>query len=80
MHFELAEKKFMNGFRAHVHALGLATACITLVTLPSLLNAQHYKQTNLVSDIPGMAATTDTKLVNAWGISRSSGTPLVGFG
>jgi hypothetical protein len=25
---------------------------------------QHYKQTNLVSDIPGMAAATDPNLVN----------------
>lgn len=37
--------------------------------------AQTYVQTNLVSDIPGLAATTDRLLVNAWGISRSSGSP-----
>ena len=32
-----------------------------------------FKQTNLVSDIPGLAAITDPSLVNAWGISESSG-------
>lgn len=53
-------------------------------TLPSLLllstslpaqQTQHYKQTNLVSDTSGSAATTDPNLVNAWGLSRSSGSP-----
>lgn len=65
----------MNGFsfRAHVHYL--ATACISLIAIPSMLQAQHYKQTNLVSDIPGMAAATDPNLVNAWGISRGTATP-----
>jgi uncharacterized protein (TIGR03118 family) len=37
--------------------------------------AQHYKQTNLISNIPGMAVATDPNLVNPWGISRSSGSP-----
>jgi uncharacterized protein (TIGR03118 family) len=33
-------------------------------------------QTNLVSDLPGVAATTDPNLVNSWGISESSGSPF----
>jgi uncharacterized protein (TIGR03118 family) len=37
--------------------------------------SQHYKQTNLVSDIPGMASTTDPNLVNPWGLARSSTSP-----
>jgi uncharacterized protein (TIGR03118 family) len=37
--------------------------------------AQHYTQTNLVSDISGMAAVTDPNLKNAWGLARSSGSP-----
>ncbi len=37
--------------------------------------AQHYQQTNLVSDVPGLAARTDPHLVNAWGLARSSGSP-----
>jgi uncharacterized protein (TIGR03118 family) len=36
---------------------------------------QHYKQTNLVSDVPGMAKVTDPNLVNPWGLARSSGSP-----
>lgn len=36
---------------------------------------QHYKQTNLVSDLPGLANATDSNLVNPWGISRGSSTP-----
>jgi uncharacterized protein (TIGR03118 family) len=53
-------------------------ATVALLSLASALTAQptqHYKQTNLVSDIPGVAATTDPNLVNAWGLSRSSGSP-----
>ncbi len=37
--------------------------------------SQHYKQTNLISDMPGVAAVTDPNLVNPWGLSRSSTTP-----
>jgi uncharacterized protein (TIGR03118 family) len=32
-----------------------------------------YTQTNLVSDIAGMATFTDSHLVNPWGLSRSAG-------
>lgn len=44
------------------------------VSLTSLAEAQHYQQTNLVSDQPG-ATTTDSHLVNPWGLSRSSTSP-----
>jgi uncharacterized protein (TIGR03118 family) len=46
------------------------------------LNAQagvargSYHQTNLVSDIPGLALHTDSKLVNPWGLSSSSTSPI----
>src|SRR3979411_2131047 len=33
-------------------------------------------QTNLVSDQPGKARITDPDLVNAWGMSRSPGSPI----
>ena len=33
-------------------------------------------QTNLVSDLPGVAVATDPNLVNPWGISESSGSPF----
>jgi len=35
-----------------------------------------YKQTNLVSDLPGMAAVTDPNLVNPWGITASPTSPF----
>ena len=31
---------------------------------------QHYTQTNLVSNTPGIAPVTDSDFVNAWGLSR----------
>jgi len=33
-------------------------------------------QTNIVSDLPGVAALTDPNLVNAWGISESQASPF----
>ena len=35
-----------------------------------------YVQTNLVSDIPGLATILDTSLVNPWGISHSATSPF----
>jgi hypothetical protein len=35
-----------------------------------------YIQTNLVSDIPGLAAITDPVLINPWGISHSATSPF----
>src|SRR5467141_3758884 len=37
--------------------------------------AQHYNQTNLVSNTSGVAPVTDPQLINPWGISRGSGSP-----
>ena len=36
---------------------------------------QHYQETDLVSDVPGRAATTDPHLVNPWGLARSATSP-----
>jgi uncharacterized protein (TIGR03118 family) len=36
----------------------------------------HVHQTNLVSDVPGRAQTTDPHLVNAWGITASPTSPF----
>jgi len=35
-----------------------------------------YAQTNLVSDIPGLAARTDLNLKNPWGTSVGPGSPI----
>jgi uncharacterized protein (TIGR03118 family) len=56
----------------------VSTIIITVVVSLGLsTNAfePHYQQTNLVSDVPGLAATTDPNLVNPWGLSRSATSP-----
>jgi hypothetical protein len=54
----------------------LLTVVVLVVLLyPGAASAQHYMQTNLVSDIPGAAATFDPNLVNAWGVTRSATSP-----
>src|SRR5437763_17183814 len=40
------------------------------------LLAGNVLQTNLVSDLPGVALNLDPNLVNPWGISESSGSPF----
>jgi uncharacterized protein (TIGR03118 family) len=42
---------------------------------PSLTFAQHYTQTNLVTDMGSLAPVTDSNLKNGWGLSRSTGSP-----
>jgi uncharacterized protein (TIGR03118 family) len=54
--------------------LGVLALCLALA--PLQLAAQAYMQTNLVSDIPGLAANTDSRLVNPWGMSASGTSPL----
>jgi uncharacterized protein (TIGR03118 family) len=53
----------------------LPVFAFSLFLLPSVTQAQQYKQTNLVSDIVGMAPTIDPNLKNPWGLTRSSTTP-----
>ncbi len=36
----------------------------------------QFKQTNMVSDIPGFAAVTDPNLINPWGVSNLPGSPF----
>jgi uncharacterized protein (TIGR03118 family) len=46
--------------------------CSTLLLAPSFTFAQHYTQTNLVSDISTLAPTLDANLKNPWGLTRSA--------
>lgn len=57
----------------HLHslALGSALAALTLSFISASAHAQAFRQTNLVSDIPGLAANFDSHLVNPWGLSES---------
>ena len=55
------------------------SAALVLGLLPSLAPAQHYTQTNLVSDLNSFngapVAVQDPNLKNAWGLARSSSSP-----
>jgi len=51
-----------------------AGAVLALIT-GGVSFAQHYTQTNLVSNSSGVAPVTDPQLVNPWGLSRSSSSP-----
>src|SRR3977135_1326070 len=70
----------MHARRLLTAALGLATG-LSIAVPGVAANAREtedgpYHQTNLVSDLPGMAATTDPNLVNPWGISAGAATPM----
>jgi uncharacterized protein (TIGR03118 family) len=43
---------------------------------PALHAQLDFAQTNLVSDLPGVAKFTDPQLVNPWGIAESPGSPF----
>ena len=45
-------------------------------TSASAADAAIYVQTNLVSDINGLAGATDPHLVNPWGVSFTPGSPF----
>ena len=53
--------------------IGACTA-LTVITEAACFG-QHYTQTNLVSNVSGVAPVTDPQLINPWGISRGSGSP-----
>jgi uncharacterized protein (TIGR03118 family) len=54
--------------------LGVASICCVAQVWGDSLGT--YTQTNLVSNIPGLAANTDPNLVNPWGISESGASPF----
>ena len=64
-------------------ALGSLVAALALVPAPTQADYFHfedgsrtYLQTNLVSDLAGVAQLQDTNLVNPWGISFSATSPF----
>jgi uncharacterized protein (TIGR03118 family) len=59
-------------------ALVAAVSTLTLAAATPLSAAPpggSFTVTPLVSDVPGAAALTDPNLVNAWGLTRSAGSP-----
>src|SRR5882757_7574104 len=50
-----------------------STACALIMSAAGF--AQHYTQTNLVSNTAGVAPVADPQLINPWGLSRNSRSP-----
>src|SRR5207245_11431132 len=48
---------------------------LSLFSLPAVTQAQHYKQTNLVSNLASISTPNppDPNLKNPWGLTRSPG-------
>jgi uncharacterized protein (TIGR03118 family) len=44
--------------------------------VPNIAPGSAYRQTNLISDVPGLSPVLDPLLVNPWGISASSSSPF----
>jgi uncharacterized protein (TIGR03118 family) len=62
-------------------ALGVTAALLSVAPAAGAHPRDHhnrtaYQQTNLVSDLPGMAAITDPNLVNPWGLVAGPTTPI----
>lgn len=65
-----------NCFRGKTIGGCLAAAALLGLTATSSADPIKYQQTNLISDLPGVALLQDTNLVNAWGISFGPATPF----
>ena len=59
-----------------LHIVRLVAFVGLLVLKASSASAIPFSQTNLVSNIPGLAALTDANLKNSWGVSFSSSSPI----
>jgi uncharacterized protein (TIGR03118 family) len=53
----------------------LALSSTMALSLGAVAFGQHYVQTNLQANTSGAAEATDPNLVNAWGLTRTSGSP-----
>ena len=53
--------------------LRVVVSTVLFFVLGVAVFGQHYTQTNLVSNTAGAAENTDPQLINAWGLSRGSG-------
>jgi len=77
----LKGRNYMTRSRTYLFITSLLSVSILAVIvtfMPGLTQAKSggfYRQTNLVSNIPGMAKFTDPNLKNPWGMSHSAGSP-----
>jgi uncharacterized protein (TIGR03118 family) len=56
--------------------VGLFLCAVGALSLHAQQNVSQFAQTNLVSNIPGLATLTDPDLVNPWGVSHSATSPF----
>ncbi|MDB5810438.1 MAG: hypothetical protein JWN94_2560 [Betaproteobacteria bacterium] len=63
-------------FNLRMRVAQIAAVALAAGALASPAGAADYDQTNLVSNVPGLATITDPLLVNPWGISRSPTSPF----
>ena len=62
-------------FQRMISIIMSIAAMVVMLCLSTDALAQRFQQTNLVSDVPGLATTTDPNLVNPWGLTRSASSP-----
>jgi uncharacterized protein (TIGR03118 family) len=62
--------------RLRLAAIAAAILATAALTAPAAAQAAGFRQTNLVSDKPGLAILTDSNLVNPWGLAAGPTTPL----
>jgi uncharacterized protein (TIGR03118 family) len=68
---------FKTGIRAWARpSSSVLIGLLSVASASPAQQVQHYKQTNLIADTSGVAPGTDANLVNPWGMSRSSGSPI----
>jgi uncharacterized protein (TIGR03118 family) len=63
-------------FRALLLLLAVGAILVQAAPVQAGTFRGSYRQTNLVSDIPGVAPLTDPRLVNPWGLSSSPTSPI----
>src|SRR5712672_571372 len=56
-------------------SLRFTVSAVLAMIMEAACFGQQYTQTNLVSNTSGVAPVTDPQLINAWGLSRGSGSP-----
>src|SRR6266498_5483840 len=75
---DVAAVSFRLGRLWNALALGLTAVVLSLALAGPVAGSQPgnaYRQTNLVSDVPGLAQLTDPDLVNPWGLAAGPTTP-----
>jgi len=70
----MAAKGFLSMLRNHLLLKMVFT--LTFAVCSKAFGADTFSQINLVSDVPGLASTTDPNLKNPWGVAFSATSPF----